>query len=224
MAKVKYIFQNINVLNCLLTVAVATVVYITVIPFLNLDIQMSLPEVKETVERAEEKSAPPQNYSPVDYAVVSEQNLFHPERQLTLDKNEKAMPKPEVVLYGTMIMNDTSIAFIEDKKAPYSTQGRGKRQRALKIGDRLSGYILKEIAPTHIVLVKGEEKMIVMLYDGQKRTAGATHYLPATPTIATGSSLPAIVPSSFPVTPSSPRAVTSPVHRVVVPGTMPTSR
>ena len=199
-----------NVLNGLLAAAVATAAYFTVIPFLNLDIPMSLPEVKATVERAEEKPATPQNYSPVDYAVVNEQNLFHPERKIPPEKkDEKAIPKPEVVLYGTMIMNDTSIAFIEDKKAPYSTQGRGKRQRALKIGDKLSGYILKEIMPTHITLVKGEEKMIVMLNDGQKRKAGATPSLPATPAIATGGSPPAIPPSSSPAVSSSPQAVTS---------------
>ena len=217
-----------NVLNGLLTAAVATVAYFTVIPFLNLDYQTTLPEFKEAVAQSAEKPATPQNYSPVDYAVVSEQNLFHPERKIPPEKkDEKAIPKPEVVLYGTMIMNDTSIAFIEDKKAPYSTQGRGKRQRALKIGDILSGYILKEIMPTHITLVKGEEKMIVMLNDGQKRKTDATPSSPATPAIATSGSLPAVVPSSSPqavTSASPPRTAASPASGGAVPAVRQPSR
>lgn len=208
-----------NVLNGLLTAAVATVAYFTVIPFLNLDIQMSLPGVKETVERSAEKPATPQNYSPVDYAVVSEQNLFHPERKIPPENpDEKVIPRPEVVLYGTLIMDNMSIAFIEDKKAPHSTPGRGKRQIALKKGDNLNGYILREIEANRIVLVKGEDKIVVRLNDGEKRKAGPTS------TISSGGSPPAIIPSFPPAAPSIPQASASPVPGVVVPGTTPTSR
>jgi hypothetical protein len=225
MAGMKYLFQSMNVLNGLLTAAVATVAYFTVIPFLNLDIQMSLPASKETVERSGEKPTLPQNYSPVDYAVVSEQNLFHPERKIPPEKkDEKAIPRPEVVFYGTLIMDDMSIAFVEDKKAPYSTPGRGKRQMALKKGDTLNGYILREIEANRIVLVKGEDKIVVMLNDGGKRQAGAALAPQATSTLPSGGFPPAIVPSSPPAAPSRPQAATSPDAGVVIPGTKATSR
>ena len=214
-----------NVLNGLLTVAVATVAYFTMIPFLNLDIQMSLPAAKETVLQSGEKPALPQNISPVDYAVVSEQNLFHPERKIPPEKkDEKAIPRPEVVFYGTLIMDDMSIAFVEDKKAPYSTPGRGKRQMALKKGDTLNGYILREIEAERIVLVKGEDKIVVMLNDGEKRKADAAPAPQATSPLPSGGFTTAIVPSSPLAAPSLPQAATSPAPGVVIPKRTPTSR
>jgi uncharacterized membrane protein len=235
MARMKTLFQSMNVLNGLLVAAVATAAYFTVIPFLNLDIKTSLPAAKETVAQSGEKPVLPQNYSPVDYAVVSEQNLFHPERKIPPEKkDEKAIPRPEIVLYGTLVMDDMSIAFIEDKKAPYSTPGRGKRQIALKKGDSLSGYILREVEANRIVLVKGEDKIVVMLNHGAKRKDGAAFApqaidtLPATSSISSGissgGSPPAIVPSSPPAAPSLPQAATSPAPGVVIPGTKSTSR
>lgn len=224
MARMKYLFQSMNVLNGLLAAAVATVAYFTVLPFLNLDIQMSLPAAKESVEQSGEKAALPQNYSPADYAVVSEQNLFHPERKIPPEnKGDKTIPRPEVVLYGTLITDDTSIAFIEDMKSPYSTPGRGKRQRALRKGDNVSGYILREIEASRIVLVKGEDTIVVMLNDGEKRKAGAAPALQATPTIPSGGSPAAFGPSPPPATPSLPQAVSSPVPGSVAPGTTPAS-
>ena len=225
MARMKYLLQSVNVLNGLLVAAVATVAYFTVIPFLNLDIQMSPPAAKETVERSGEKSLLPQNYSPVDYAIISEQNLFHPERKIPPEKkDEKAIPRPDVVLYGTLIMDDMSVAFVEDKKAPYSTPGRGKRQVALKKGDNLNGYILREIEANRIVLVKGEDKIVVMLNEGEKRKTGAAPALQATSTMPSGGVPPAMIPSSPPAAPSLPKAATSPVPGVVIPGTKSMSR
>jgi hypothetical protein len=221
MARMKYLLQSINVLNGLLAAAVATVAYFTVIPFLNLDIQMSPPAAKETAEWSGEKSVLPQNYSPADYAVISEQNLFHPDRKIPPEKkDEKAIPRPDVVLYGTLITDDTSIAFIEDRKAPYSTPGRGKRQVSLKKGDNLNGYILLEIETHRIVLVKGEDKIVVMLNDGEKRKAGAAPALQATSTMPSGGAPPVIVPASSPqaVTSSSiPPTVAAPVSGGAVP-------
>jgi hypothetical protein len=58
---------------------------------------------------------------------------------------------------------------VEDKKSPYSTPGRAKRQTALKKGGSIGGYVLREIEPNRIVLVKGEDKLVVMLDDKGKR-------------------------------------------------------
>ena len=89
-------------------------------------------------------------------------------------------------LYGTLITDDASYAFIEDKKAPYSTPGRGKRQVTLKKGDHLSGYTLSEIEANRIVLVKGEDKVVVTLDESEKKRTGEVPAMPATARTATG--------------------------------------
>jgi hypothetical protein len=62
-----------------------------------------------------------------------------------------------------------SIAYVEDKKAPYSTPGRAKRQTALKKGGTIGGYVLREIEQNRIVLVRGEDRLVVMLDEKRKR-------------------------------------------------------
>lgn len=194
MIRIKYILQNMNVVNGLLAIAAAAMVYYIVIPFFNPDIRVSLPAVKETKAESYKITALPQNISQADYAVIGDQNLFHPERIVPPEKKEeKAIPKPEVILYGTLITDQLSIAFVEDRKAPRTTPGRGKRQMALHKGDQLSGYILREIEANRIVFTKGEEKIVVRLEEGEKRKASETSISPA----ATG------------MTPGSPQATTS---------------
>lgn len=82
------------------------------------------------------------------------------------------MPKPEFVLYGTLITNDISFAYLEDTKAPRNTPGRGKRQIAMKKGDTLSGFNLKEINVDSIVMARGEEKITIYVYNTQKPKKG----------------------------------------------------
>ena len=101
-----------------------------------------------------------------DYIIIAEQNLFHPERKIPPEKKEEQpLPKPEIVLYGTLITDNLSLAFIEDRKSPRTTPGRGKRQVVLRKGDTLSGFTLKEIETDKIVMVKGEETLMVKVID-----------------------------------------------------------
>jgi len=144
--------------------------------------------------------------------LISDQNIFHPERKIPPEKKaEKAVPRPEVILYGTLITEQESIAFVEDKKAPRTTPGRGKRQTALHKGESLSGYILKEITANSIVLARGEERIVVLLDEGEKRKSEASH-LPSAAPMTPGSQQPSVPTSSkiAPATPSSPQAVVSP--------------
>jgi len=221
MSKLRYVFLSINVLNGLLAAAIAAVMVFGVMPLLN-PAMMSLPPAKETVAWSGEKTAPYQGSSSADYALISEQNLFHPERKIPPEKQqEKIIPKPDLFLYGTLIMDDTSFAFVEDRKVPYSTAGRGKRQLTLKKGENLGGYILSEIEANRIVLVKGEEKLVVMLDDRQKKRINEQpSALPATPgAISDGKSqLPSVVSPSHQTAPSSTRAVTLPVPGTAVSG------
>ena len=192
-----------NVLNGLLAIAAAAMVYYMVIPFLNPDIRVSIPAVKETIAESNALSALPQNTSQANYSMIGDQNLFHPERIIPPipqeKKEEKAAPKPDVILYGTLITDQVSIAFVEDRKAPKTTPGRGKRQLTLYKGDQLSGYILRDIEANRIVLVKGEEKIVVFLEEGEKRKDSETSMSPATAGMMPGGPQPATFSASLPV-------------------------
>lgn len=97
-----------------------------------------------------------------NYDIIVEKNLFHPERRAvkTENKQQKVFIKTDIVLYGTIVSGDYRVAFVEDVKNPLKTPGRGRRQRALKIGDTLSGLKIVEIKDNSIVLEtpSGERK------------------------------------------------------------------
>lgn len=221
---VRYFFLSLNVLNSLLILAVAGVVYFVVIPLLNPVDRITFPAAAGAVTSPAKRMMPSQDLRVTDYAVISDKNLFHPERKLPLDKQpEKAVPKPDVFLYGTLIADDASYAFIEDKKAPYSTPGRGKRQIIVKKGDHLSGYTLSEIDANRIILVKGEEKVVVMLDDSEKRRTGEAAAVPAATQTASGGIGPysPTVPSSTQAMPRSLPAAASPGPVAAPPGSRP---
>ena len=220
MIRMKYILQNMNVLNGLLAIVAAAMVYFIVIPFLNPDIRFSLPAVKEKIDESSKISVLPQNTSQADYAVIGDQNLFHPERIVPPEKKEeKAIPRPDVILYGTLITDQLSIAFVEDRKAPKTTPGRGKRQIALHKGDQLSGYILRDIEANRIVLAKGEERIVVVIEDGEKRKASETLISPVTAGMATGGAYPATTPpTKAGMTPGTHLSTTSPAKAGMMSG------
>jgi hypothetical protein len=176
MKRYHHMVKNINILNCLLLLAVAAAAYEVVPPFLNLKINMSLPAIRKVETVPAETPAAVHYPPPADFGLVSDQSLFHPERRIPLEKKADSasavLTKPDLVLYGTLISDTTSIATIEDRKVPYSTTGRDRRQTQLKKGDTIAGYILQEIEQDRIVLVKGEEKMVVLLQDKGKIRAG----------------------------------------------------
>lgn len=176
MNKIRYLFKNITLLNLLLAATLALMAHYTILPLLNINVKYRLPSQKKisVVEKAAETEH--QIPSPSDYIVISEENLFHPERRIPPEKKEEVpLPKPDFVLYGTLITDTVSLAYIEDLKAPRNSPGRGKRQIALKKGDTMSGFMLKEIDVDKIVMMRGEEKMIVPVSDTQRaKTPAAT--------------------------------------------------
>ena len=76
--------------------------------------------------------------------------------------------EPEFVLYGTLLAGDLKVAYMEDTKSPYTSKGRGKRQRAIHIGEELSGYVLGEIYNDRVVMIKGNERVEVMVAESSK--------------------------------------------------------
>ncbi|MGB9715547.1 MAG: hypothetical protein ACPL1G_03975 [Thermodesulfovibrionales bacterium] len=166
MGRLKVLLRNINLLNIILLVIALLIANYVILPLVNIKVKLNTITPKNIQETKEEIPSESPAQSPSDYMMIAEHNLFHPQRIIPPEKKEEQpLPKPEFVLYGTLISDDISIAYMEDKKSPRSTPGRGKRQTALKIGDSMSGYILKEIDQEHVLMVKGEESLIVKVID-----------------------------------------------------------
>lgn len=126
-------------------------------------------EGDEQPQSTVQETAPPLQ----DYLVIADQNLFHPERRIPALTAE--VPRPEFVLYGTLITETVRIAYLIDKKAVRSTPGRGPRQNSLKIGETLSGYQLREVNHDHILMARGEDRFVVkVIAPGVKKERSAT--------------------------------------------------
>jgi len=163
----QHFLKNINLLNVLLIAAILIFVNYSILPLLDMNVRFTLPAGMKhpdhkTGKANEESTAP----SLTDYTLIADENLFHPERKIPPEKKEEQpVPKPDFVLYGTLITDDVSIAYLEDLKAPVTTPGRGKRQTALKIGDTMGGFTLKEVEADRVTMVRREESVIVPLND-----------------------------------------------------------
>jgi hypothetical protein len=171
MKPLKVFLSNINILNLLLFGACLFLFVTLDYPLLNKKIEVAIPKSKEAPGQSQEIVAAVSSIAYSDFIAVAEKNLFHPERKVpqVIKDAQAAVPKPDLILYGTLITDNLSIAYIEDKKAPYATPGRANRQTQLKKGDSIAGFVLREVEPARIILTKGEEKLVVMLDSKDKR-------------------------------------------------------
>jgi hypothetical protein len=169
MIKFKSLFRNITLLNVILLGVILLMAVYILLPQFNFVIQYSLP-VREKTTTEEHPISARSNYpSPSDYVAIADENLFHPERKIPPEKKEEPkLPQPEFILYGTLITEDLSLAYIEDIKTPVSSPGRGKRQSILKKGSAMSGYTLKEVEADKIVMAKGDESLTLYVRDPQR--------------------------------------------------------
>ena len=172
--RLKAFIKNFSVLNTiLLLITVLFIIYIF-LPRLEIHVQYKLPATKPPQEK-EEEAIPAKDRTPsiTEYAIVSEKNLFNPERIIPVEKKvseeQQALSKPEFLLYGTLISNDVKLAYLEDLKAPRNTPGRGRRQVSLKIGDTLSGFTLKEIHADYVVMARGKETVTVKVLENENK-------------------------------------------------------
>lgn len=166
----EYFLRSINVLNLLLAAAVIAAVHFIVFPLAGVKPKITLPAVRLSPAGEEGKKTEHETTArPGDYALIADQNLFSPDRKLTAEKpsekEKQPQAKPEFVLYGTVITDGMSLAYVDDKKSPVSTPGRGKRVRVLRKGDVLSGFTLKEIDTDRILMARGDEVITVYLMD-----------------------------------------------------------
>jgi hypothetical protein len=181
MRVLRYCLRSINLLNLLLAAAAASLAVYALFPLANVKATFKPPAAEQAAAAQEEKPAATQSPSPAEYAVVADQNLFHPERKIPPEKTAESQVKPDLILYGTLLGDNMRLAYIEDLKSPKSTPGRGKRQTVVKQGDTLSGFLLKSVETDRIVLVRGDEQMTVYLTDARKTRGPATSPQPAAP-------------------------------------------
>jgi hypothetical protein len=176
---IRYLTRSVNLLNILLAITMVAALIVVIFPLAKMNARYSLPRAKpktaEEIEKPQEKSG---NVLPSDYTVIGELNLFHPERRISVDKKVEEIPRPELVLYGTLVQDNIQYAFIEDKKNPKTTPGRGNRQTMIKKGDVIGGFVVSEIAADRITLTKGDEKMTVLLASADKRNGSTTAQRP----------------------------------------------
>jgi hypothetical protein len=172
MKMVRYITRHASLLNALLLVVFLVVAAFVFLSLTRTDLRYSLPQVKLKApaenQKQVEKTASP---TPADFTVIGEMNLFHPERITPIEKKAE-LPKPELILYATMVSDTAQFAFIEDKKSPKTTPGRGNRQTVIQKGDVISGFTVTEITTDKIVLAKGDEQFAVYISAGEKRKEG----------------------------------------------------
>lgn len=166
--------RNINLLNMILMAAIAMFAAYILLPMLDVKVRYDLPHAKNGMVGKEDIASETHVPAIAEYTMIAEQNLFHPSRTIVTAKDVRPETRPEFVLYGTLITDDTSLAYLEDLKAPYSTQGRGKRQRTLRLGNTLSGYTLREVYPDRVVMVRGEEQIVLKVAASRKRSGEAT--------------------------------------------------
>jgi len=206
--------KNVNLLNmALLAVAITLWLGLSVPTTGPAGLSVSLPQPPKVKEKAKQAEANP---SMADFTVVADNNLFHPERRIPPEKNgETAEVKPEIVLYGTMMNDDVRVAFIEDRKSPRTTPGRGQRQLTAKKGDVFGGFAITSIEADRISLAKGGETMVVPLTDPEKRRSTDAPKAPSAPAAAQAGAprRPAPVVPPADVTPSPPSPQPPPAAR-----------
>jgi len=168
MYKMKNLIHNISVLNVLLLSLVLIVLLSELSPLFQGGFRYSPREEKKIEQLTRETAKENETLSPAEYASIADANLFHPQRIIPPEKKEEQpLPKPEFVLYGTLIFEDSGIAYLEDLKAPRRTAGRGTRQIPLREGDTLSGFILKQIAADRVFMRRGEEIITVKIHENR---------------------------------------------------------
>lgn len=124
------------------------------------------PAPKTARPAAEPKRADPSagigNYGP-----IWSKNLFSPNRTdidttptTQVGAVPPAPPPPKPILYGVVIQDSTSIAYLEDPT--------NKRVAGYKVGDTITGATVQSIAPDRVLLKRAEATVEVKLKDPTK--------------------------------------------------------
>jgi type II secretory pathway component PulC len=191
------LMRQINLLNCILLTGILMFGYFVLQPIFTKEVKVPLSPTKPKLADQQKEVAEQAINPPLQgYAVVAETNLFHPDRIIPTKKVEIVIPRPEFVLYGTLIADKVSIAYMSDKKAVHTTLGRGQRQTSLKIGETMSGYTLREVLHDRVVMVRGDNRIEVKVTSTESRQNKGAPGGPTTP--VTSQIVPSMTPSASP--------------------------
>lgn len=171
MKKQRKLLHNLSLFNIFLGIIVALLANFIILPLLNISVLSVFQSSKNTAPGQLNRSTENQISvkSPSDYILISDENIFHPDRKIPAEKKEdQPLPKPVIILHGTLITDETSLAYLEDLKALRTTPGRGRRQISMKKGESISGFVLSEIDVGKIVLIRGEEQIVVSISDSHQ--------------------------------------------------------
>lgn len=106
------------------------------------------------------------------YAVISEKNLFRPDRtEWILEKPDakivdKKINPDKLELYGTIIIGDKKSALIHEKKS----KKKDKKTEVYSLGDYIGGYVVSAIEEKRVVLDYYGEKLTLYLHEGKEST------------------------------------------------------
>jgi hypothetical protein len=127
MSPKRYFLKSLNVLN-LLTLATAIGFFIYFLnPLLGTPTTVRVPAPSDISQGMPRGADGTTKLSTADYTPIGEKNLFHPDRIIPEGKKSPApitLPRPELILHGTMLTSELKIAYLEDKKAAQKTPGR----------------------------------------------------------------------------------------------------
>jgi hypothetical protein len=70
-----------------------------------------------------------------------------------------------MILYGTFITQDLQMAYLEDLESPRISNTGVRRQQALLKGDAISGFVLQDIRPDKVLLVRDQERIWIRIDD-----------------------------------------------------------
>lgn len=117
---------------------------------LDIPLQASKKTQRPKIEKST-KTEPELNIN--DYETIVQKDLFRPSRSAAPPEMSVPLEKPK--LFGTIIMDSGKSAILED---PIT-----KTKKLYNLNDSISGFIVSDIQEDKIILLRGNEKIEVML-------------------------------------------------------------
>jgi len=109
------------------------------------------------------------------YAVISEKNLFRPDRtEWVIEKPadskmvDKKVDPDKLELFGTIIVGDKRSALIHEKKP--KKKGKAKGNEIYSLGDYIGGYVVSAIDEKKVELDYYGDKLTLYLHEGKEST------------------------------------------------------
>lgn len=174
MTMITRLLRQVNILNILLFVLIIafTLYGYRAYRKSNRGVNIETGQTQHTPEQPLSIATKHKLASKGDYILITEKNLFHPDRKFVKQEAPKAqaaeVPPPEIVVYGTLVTDAMRAAYVVDKKDAFTTPGRGARQRTVHVGDTLAGYTVKNIIPDQVELASGERLVSLRVIEGTK--------------------------------------------------------